>query len=389
MTGARERSVSLKVVHLTAIAPHYRTKFCELARDNLRECGIEYNVVYGQPNKKDEKKNDVVDMPWATSIRNIYSDSEGRAIWQPALSLILKADLAIIGQENRLLINYPLQSFHNQIRPRIALWGHGKNFQSGQPSSVKERWKRYWSTRCDWWFAYTDESKRLVSSYGFPEDRITVLNNSIDTDAVKESAENSNSDRIAAIKERYEINSPNVGIFIGGLHAHKQLRFLISACDLVRNQIPDFQLVIVGAGAEGDAVADLISGREWAKATGALFGNEKTDLMLLSKLYLMPGLIGLGILDAACVGLPVVTTNYPFHSPEFSYLENGVNSVITQWGNKEAYASAIVALMSNESVRSRLSAGARSLSERYSISNMALAFSDGVSSSLVRAKRRF
>ena len=50
--------------------------------------------------------------------------------------------------------------------------------------------------------------------------------------------------------------------------------------------------------------------------------------MRMSKLFLMPGLLGLAVLDAEVMGLPVVTTRYPWHSPEIAYLRDGETGVI-------------------------------------------------------------
>ena len=45
--------------------------------------------------------------------------------------------------------------------------------------------KRIWATRCDWWFAYTETSREIVETYGFPRQRITVFHNAIDTSEIR------------------------------------------------------------------------------------------------------------------------------------------------------------------------------------------------------------
>lgn len=51
----------------------------------------------------------------------------------------------------------------------------------GDPDSWRERFKRKVVSYADWWFGYTQMSVPLIERSGFPVERITVLNNSIDT----------------------------------------------------------------------------------------------------------------------------------------------------------------------------------------------------------------
>jgi glycosyltransferase involved in cell wall biosynthesis len=102
-------------------------------------------------------------------------------------------------------------------------------------------------------------------------------------------------------------------------------------------------------------------------------------MMRAAKLFLMPGLVGLAVLDAAAARLPVVTTAYPWHSPEIAYLEDGVNgAIVREWQSKEAYAGEVVALLRDEARRERLAQAAGAMAERYTIEAMAGKFVDGV-----------
>jgi hypothetical protein len=42
---------------------------------------------------------------------------------------------------------------------------------------------------------------------------------------------------------------------------------------------------------------------------------------ILSKLVLMPGLVGLAVLDASALEVPLVTTAVPYHTPELTTLK--------------------------------------------------------------------
>ena len=80
---------------------------------------------------------------------------------------------------------------------------------------------------------------------------------------------------------------------------------------------------------------------------GPVFGDETAaDLLRQSTLLLMPGLVGLAVVDSFATGCPLVTVDLPFHSPEIEYLENGVNGVCLPAGTTPtAYAEAVVELL--------------------------------------------
>ncbi len=92
---------------------------------------------------------------------------------------------------------------------------------------------------------------------------------------------------------------------------------------------------------------------------------------------MLPGLVGLGILDAFALDLPVITTDYEFHSPEFSYISDGENGRVTE-NSQSAYSAAIVECLLNEEYMAKLKSGCQKTARIYSIENMAKNFSQGV-----------
>ena len=97
----------------------------------------------------------------------------------------------------------------------------------------------------------------------------------------------------------------------------------------------------------------------------------------LGKLVLNPGLVGLHVLDAFCAGLPMITTADALHSPEFDYLIDGVNGVITP-GDVSTYTTAVLELFKNEDACQLLSIGALESSKLYTVTAMAENFCGGV-----------
>lgn len=377
----------MRVVFVTTILTQYRVPFHEGVRERLSQRGIQYELLAGAPSASRATREDTVTLPWMLRLPTHYLGSAG-PIWQPILKKIWNCDLAIVTHENKLLANY-LAQILGPFRPsRLALWGHGRNFQANS-DSLAEVWKRFWATKCDWWFTYTTGTKALIEAYGFPGNRITVFNNAIDTTKLRRQAASITEAELNSRRVQLGISPGPVGVFIGGLHIHKRLQFLIEAAVYVRHEIPNFQLIIVGDGPERATAQKAAALYPWIKFVGALFGREKIEVLKFSDICLMPGLVGLGILDAMAIGLPLVTTNYPFHSPEIEYLRPGVNGVMTDnWQDIEQYAGEVAGLMRDNVRRATLSSEATATASQFTIERMVETFCCGVERALSQPKRQ-
>jgi glycosyltransferase involved in cell wall biosynthesis len=379
MAGSRAR-----VLFSTAILPRYRVPFHEGVRANLRSLGVTYDVAFGQPSESEAAKGDLTALPWGKKVINRYYHIGGlSALWQPILREVWASDLVVIGQENRFLTNYVIQAQRRFRRPKIALWGHGRNFQADATSVYAEKWKRTWAPRCDWWFAYTEASRKIVESYGFPHERITVVDNAIDTSEISRSVARIDDQDLASLRIKLGVESDCVGVYVGALYGHKRMGFLIEASKDVRRRVPNFTLVIVGDGVDRVIVETATAQNSWIKYLGPLFGDEKAKILRLGQIFMMPGLVGLAILDCAAAGLPIITTAYPYHSPEIAYLKPGRNGLIVgDWTDPKAYADAVVALLQDNRLRSTLAAGAKEVGKELTIERMIQRFSGGVLAAL-------
>lgn len=367
-----------RVVFITAILTHYRVGFHERVRATLAAAGVTYDLVYSAPRGAEAAKQDTIDLTWAIRRPARYWLG-GRAVWQSIWPVMRKADLVVLGQENRFLHNYLVQLVPRAFRPRIGFWGHGRNFQARNPNSRAERWKRFWAIRVHWWFAYTEETRRHVESLGFPADRITVFDNAVDTTELSQLAAAITPSRQYERRHELGLMGRNVAIFVGGLYSDKRLDYLIDAAVRVRARVPDFELIVAGGGSELGRLRALAVPHSWIKVVGPRFGADKAELMSIACIFLMPGLLGLAILDAAVMGLPTITTAFPWHSPEIAYLQPGVNGLIVdEWEDVDAYALVVSELLGDHERLAAMAAAARATAGRLSIEAMANQFVDGV-----------
>lgn len=365
------------VLFLTRTLTHYRAPFHELVRRKLFEQDILYRLYYGKGSKREISKGDTIDLEWAKAVKTTYILNES-ASWL-YVNPLERFDLIIIGQENGNLNNYFIHAMRWLGFSRIAYFGHGKNFQSSSSSSPAETFKRFWVRHVDWWFAYTEKSAKIVAEAGFSPERITVFQNAVDTSSIVQSIAATAESEVQSLRHRLVSGSQHVGIYIGGLYDLKRIGFLIDAANAVRRRVPDFHLLVIGGGPDQPLVEAAAQQHAWVHALGPRFGAEKTLLARLGRVFLMPGLVGLGVLDSFSYGTPMVTTDVPYHSPEIDYLKDGVNGVIVKEAEDvDAYADAVARILTDEDWRAHLQAGAAEALQTYTIEAMAQRFADGV-----------
>jgi glycosyltransferase involved in cell wall biosynthesis len=271
---------------------------------------------------------------------------------------------------------------------KVALFGHGRNFQAERPDVLRERFKRYWASKADWWFCYTERSADVVAGHGFPRGRITVFNNAIDTSAIGRELAAIDATAQERLRQRLFGGSRVIGLYLGGLYREKRIAFLLDAAAAVRREVPDFHLLVIGGGPQAELVATAAARHDWIRYVGPKFGAEKSHLASLARVQLMPGLVGLGILDSFAYGTPLVTTNVPFHSPEIAYLENGKNGMmVVDPEDVAGYAAAVVRVLTDDAHRAALQAGAAEALARYTIESMVGRFVDGVVEALAASRR--
>ena len=368
--------------------PHYRVPFLERLRDQLFYQRIDLELIYGQVGRARARKRDTVDIPWGTAIVNrVLEAGPIELYWQPCLPFLRGADLVIVTQEAKLLVNYVLHAWRAFGRIRMAYWGHGVTFRRNRVSALTEWLKRSLARRVDWWFAYTERSARALSAAGVARSRITVVNNTIDTRSLMMAARASvTQEKLEEYRARLGIQSHNVGVFIGGMYRDKRLEFLVQACRRIREIVGDFEIVFIGDGPESERVRVEAESQPWVHYLGPLFGEAKVAPLRLGKILLMPGLVGLAILDSFALEIPLVTTSVSYHSPEIEYLREGVNGVMVPVGaGIDGYAEMVASLLSDDSRLARLRQGCRDSAAAYTVENMAERFVGGIMAALGRA----
>ena len=259
---------------------------------------------------------------------------------------------------------------------RLALWGHGGTYTKA--NTKFEEWvKTKLANHCDWFFGYTQNGVDSVVEKGFQSNFTTVVQNSTDTNELTKLVGEVTQQRIDDFKSVHSIGDGSVAVFVGALDASKRLEFLIASAVLVQKKVPDFELLIFGSGTQLDSVLASCEEFPFIKYCGRADQNHQALISRVAKLIMMPGRVGLIAVDSFALGLPIATTKWPWHAPEFEYLSNGRNSVIFK-DTLEDYSLGVINLIRDEFRLSELRDNCLEDSKIYTIETMAFNFHEGV-----------
>jgi len=359
---------------------HYRERFFELLRERLEADGIELVLVHSNETASQDVWESVVELPWSHRVPlRRFRVGRRELLWQPCRHLLRDCDLVIVEQGSRHLLNYLLLAEQLVGRRKVALWGHGRNLKVDEASRVGEALKARWSRRVRWWFAYNDRTAEIVAGLGFPEQRITVLNNTIDTRELRDDVAAVSAGDLERTRREVGLRGDHVGLYMGGWAPAKGLEDLFAASDLVRAEVPDFELVLAGAGPEEPKVRAFAARRPWVHAVGTRRGADKARLLAAVELLLVPAAVGLVVLDSFAAGVPIVVGAGRGHGPEEAYLEHGTNGWIVEDGaDPVEYGRAVAALLRDDARRAELREGCLRSAERYTVEDMVDRFVAGI-----------
>jgi L-malate glycosyltransferase len=374
-----------KVVMFESFLKDFRVPFCEGLVEYLRPRGVDMQIVFGQPDRFHSHDSDIVqDLPCATRIRNQYFYFPGFSlVWHPVLKYVRGTDLVIVHQGNRHIANHVLLLLRRALGFGLAYFGHGRNFQHARPNCLAERFKRVYSRRADYWFAYNDKSKAVLRGIGVPEDRITAVQNAIDVTQLIKDYDSVSPAETQAIREELGISSDDlVGLYCGRFYRVKEMDFTLACAREIHRRDDRFHFVLIGDGVEAGNIRDFCRvNPSWAHYVGPRYGRDKAKYFKIAHCQLMPGAVGLSIVDSFAFLTPLITRDIPQHGPEIDYLKNGENGLMTP-NSAEAYVDAVVGYIQDEDWRGRLVQGCLEARGQYTIENMVRRFGDGVCSAL-------
>jgi glycosyltransferase involved in cell wall biosynthesis len=375
-----------RVLIIQGQVKQYRVPFFDKLHVALEADGITLRVGYSDPPPRENSRRDNCDLSseYGVKVKGYWGLGE-RVIWQPLSGEVAAADLVIVEQANKYVMNHLLLLCSILGVKKIAFWGLGENKQGGQ-LEISEWYRRRTLNWTDWWFAYTEGTAAYLAQRGVPREKITAVQNSVDTRKLRDQLAGISEMEICREKEKLGIEpGVPIGVFCGMLDPVKAVPFLIESAKLVKKEVPEFHLIIAGGGADASLAQEAASASGgWIHSVGPKFGAEKALILKMGDIFTLPGRVGLAILDAFAAGLPLLTTDLPIHGPEAEYMEDGVNGLKTAHA-VEAYATAVIDVLSNPYRLKALREGAAKSAEKYSIEAMVRNFHSGIVQCLTEA----
>lgn len=200
-----------------------------------------------------------------------------------------------------------------------------------------------------WWFPYTEGVKHFLIEKGVSSDKITVVQNAIDTKTLRTQYLSFSDEEIEQCKIELGIKADEkVLIYCGALSKEKNLTFLLeSATRLKKLTCIGFKLIILGNGPERKAVENFAQNSNHIIYIGPKYGLEKAKYFRLADIFVLPGAMGLAVLDAFAYETPIVTIEYPFHGPEIEYVRNNENGIIAK-NDMNDFNAKVIELMNDQ-----------------------------------------
>jgi glycosyltransferase involved in cell wall biosynthesis len=220
--------------------------------------------------------------------------------------------------------------------------------------------RAYGFRRLDAHVNYVESGKDLYATYGVAPERIFVTRNSPDTDAM------SRTEAALRASENPPQHRPYRLLHVGRLVAEKRVNLLLDAMALVRKEIPEAELAIVGDGPERDRFEKQAASLGIAQAVrfvGSVYDPLELGRHFLSaSLFVLPGLGGLSINEAMFYGLAIACASGD--GTEKFLVREGYNGAFFRTDDRNSLAETIVRLMSDQQELIRMGTRSREIIDR-------------------------
>lgn len=269
-----------------------------------------------------------------------------RAMWQPkAVSAAVSGDYdALIYLADLNFVSTWVAAVLARLRGRpVLFWAHG---WLKPESDMKRRIRNLYFGLANRMLLYAERGKRLGIAAGYPQDKISVIYNSLDVDTADRIVARIESGELASIRPQTLFADPTLPLLICTARITPLCRFdlLLQAAAMLKAEGKPVNILLVGDGPERPALE--------ATATelglnvhfyGACYDEEITgQLIYHADLTVSPGKIGLTAMHTLGYGTPAIThDNLDLQMPEVEALTDGVTGSLFACDDAASLASAI------------------------------------------------
>lgn len=189
-----------------------------------------------------------------------------------------------------------------------------------------------------------DTKQVLVEKYHIRPEKVVLIPDGVDTGRLHPD------ETIKRIR--------NSILFVGRLEKRKGIDFLVKAIPLVKKEIPDIKLFVIGRGKLREEIQKFSQSNNLEANIQFLGFVPDEDLVKWYnqvQLVVVPSIFegfGMIAIEAMACATPVIGTMVPGLR---DIIEDGKNGLLVEYGNYEALSKAIVELLRNEGLREKIS----------------------------------
>ena len=374
------------VAHQSTI-PHYRVRFYQEV-ERLRPNWWNFTVIYDAHETRKQFFLELDANTFGFSIKCVrtheFKLGNRRMVFQTFPFTAWPYDLIVVGNSMHNL-SYPLTSLWRLLGKSVAFWGQGRDTSVQHAVGLKritEKAKIWLTCRSDGFFAYTQSVHDFMKHQGLNEHKIFTLYNTIDIETLRSIFEKYRQFR-DVYKRNEGLEEKKVLLFVGRLNNRKRLDFLVETFDILKRRDAKYHLLVIGGG-DMSYISQLEEkcGKHAISYKGPVSEADISYFYIISDLYVFPGAVGLGPMQALCFDLTPVVIDAPIHNPEYDYL-NETNAIICNRTVSPAqYADAIDMHLQNRDQWHRMRSQAWPSIQHLTVENMATNFVHGINTLL-------
>ncbi len=198
--------------------------------------------------------------------------------------------------------------------------------------------------------------QRIVQLYGVDEEKISVIPNGVDVERFKPAV------NVNFIKTKLGLGNRQIVLFVGSLIPRKGVAYLIAAAKTILKEKTDTVFVAVGNGPLRNQLSALVE--HFGLSGSFLFlgdvdENSLESLYSCADVFAFPSIQegqGIALLEAQSSGSPVVAFNV---SGVKEAVVDGRSGFLTEVGNSETFAEAILKLLTDKILREKMGRAGR------------------------------
>lgn len=334
-----------RLVIVQPYVPTYRVAFFEQLIAALAAHGIDCKIAASTPDTAQSQRGDAASPGWVIPISQRRITLFGRSVGIGGARKAWKgADAVIVGLVGSSLDTYRALLEAKALNMKVGVWGHVKPYvNAGNPIDLAlERWQL---RKADHVFAYTPGGTEYARQTVVDSYKVTTVMNAVDTRSLADAAARVTDTEAKAFAAKHNVDPARTLAFIGGLDSSKRIDFLAEAMDAMWLDDPRVKVLIGGLGNESH-ILERAAARGQAIMLGYVDASQQALIARNSAALVMPGRIGLVAVDALVLGLPVLTTSWPFHAPEHEYLVEG-QTKISSANNVTSFVNTVLGFLAD------------------------------------------